>query len=189
VADHELDAVSDELVRNRDALLRIGDVVADDDLDLLAIDAAGGVDVGRGLLGALLELRAKGCVRAGDRAGDADQDVCPGAAAERESAVMATADKSDFFIEMLPLFNERAVELLLLAMPTYIAESVLCRFSGTCHADSWNRRNGERWTGLLRLQEGRCLLVKPVVLRHHLVGARVAVPEETERIRMIVSTM
>ena len=83
MADDELDAVGDELVGDRDALLRIGDVVADDELDLLAVDAASGVDVGGGLLGALLELRAEGGVRAGDRTGDADQDVRPGAAAER----------------------------------------------------------------------------------------------------------
>jgi hypothetical protein len=45
VADHELDAVSNELVGNRNALLRIGDVVAEHDLDLLAIDAASSIDV------------------------------------------------------------------------------------------------------------------------------------------------
>ena len=84
MADNELDAVSDELVGDRNALLRIGDVVADRQHDLLAVDAAGRVDVGRSLLGALLELRAEGGVRTGDRAGDADQDIRPGAAAERD---------------------------------------------------------------------------------------------------------
>ena len=84
MTDHELDAVSDELVGDRDALLRIGDVVADDEHDLLAVDAAGRVDVGGGLLGALLQLCAEGGVRTGDRTGDADQDICPGAAAERD---------------------------------------------------------------------------------------------------------
>ena len=53
-------------------------------LDLLAVDAAGGVDVGGGLFGALLELCAEGGVRTGDRAGDADRDIRPGAAAERD---------------------------------------------------------------------------------------------------------
>ncbi len=77
MSDDELDAVSDELVGDRDALLRVGNVVADDELDLLAIDAAGGVDVGCGLLGALLELCAEGSVRTGERTGNADQDVCP----------------------------------------------------------------------------------------------------------------
>jgi hypothetical protein len=99
VADHELDAVRDELVGDRDALLRIGHVVADDDLDLLAVDAAGRVDVGRGLLGALLELRAERGVRAGDRTGDADQDVRPGAAAERDERGQGNCGQSDFFIE------------------------------------------------------------------------------------------
>ena len=54
VADDELDAVADELVGDRDALLGIGDVVADLERDLLAEDAAGGVDVVDGLLGAVL---------------------------------------------------------------------------------------------------------------------------------------
>ena len=83
MADDELDAVGDELVGDRDALLRIGDVVADDDADLLAVHAAGRVDVGGSLLGALLELRAESGVRAGDRTGDADDDIRPRAAAER----------------------------------------------------------------------------------------------------------
>ena len=72
MADDELHAVGGELVGDRDALLRIGHVVADCDRDLLADDAAGGVDVLDGLLGAVLELRAEGGVRSGDRAGDAE---------------------------------------------------------------------------------------------------------------------
>ena len=44
---------ADELVGDRHALLRIGSVVADGELDLPAEDAAGGVDVGDGLLGAV----------------------------------------------------------------------------------------------------------------------------------------
>ena len=59
----EFDAVADELVGDRDALLGIGHVVADDERDLLAEDAAGGVDVLDRLLGAVLELRAEGGVR------------------------------------------------------------------------------------------------------------------------------
>ena len=43
--------------------------------DLLAEDAAGGVDVGDRLFDAVLDLRAEGGVRAGDRAGDADLDL------------------------------------------------------------------------------------------------------------------
>ena len=40
--------------------------------DLLAQDAAGGVDVGDRLFGAVLDLRAERRVRAGDRAVDAE---------------------------------------------------------------------------------------------------------------------
>ena len=43
--------------------------------DLLAEDAAGGVDVLDGLLGAVLELRAEGGAAAGDRAADAELDL------------------------------------------------------------------------------------------------------------------
>ena len=84
MADDILDAVGDELVGDRDALLRIRDVVTDFELDLLAVDAARRVDIGGSLLGALLQLRAEGCVRAGDRTGNADQNVSPRAAAERD---------------------------------------------------------------------------------------------------------
>ena len=75
MADHELDAVADELVGDRHALLRIGHVVAVAHGDLLADDAAGRVDVLDRLLGAVLELRAEGGVRAGERPGDADLDL------------------------------------------------------------------------------------------------------------------
>ena len=50
VADDELDAVADEFVGDRHALLGIGDVVADFDLDLLPQNSAGLVDVFGGLL-------------------------------------------------------------------------------------------------------------------------------------------
>ncbi len=84
MADNELDAIGDELVGDRNALLRVGDVVADRQHDLLAVDAASRVDVSGRHFGALLELSAKSGVRAGHRTGDADQDVCPGVAAERD---------------------------------------------------------------------------------------------------------
>ena len=53
VADDELDAVADELVGDRHALLGIGHVVALLEGDLLAEDAAGLVDVVNGLLRAV----------------------------------------------------------------------------------------------------------------------------------------
>ena len=72
MADDELDAVADELVGDRHALLRIGDVVADFDFDLLPEDAAGLVDVFGRLLDALGQLSAERRVGAGDRSGDAE---------------------------------------------------------------------------------------------------------------------
>ena len=75
MADDELDAVADELVGDRYALLRVGDVVAGLDLDLLAKDAAGLVDVLGRLIDPLRELRAEGGVGPGDRPGDANLDL------------------------------------------------------------------------------------------------------------------
>ncbi len=69
MADDEVDALAEELVGDGDALARIGGVVADEQLDLLAVDAAGGIDVGDGLLDAVLELGAEGRVRARHRPG------------------------------------------------------------------------------------------------------------------------
>ena len=53
VADDEMDAVADELVGDGDALLGIGDVVALLEVDLLAENAAGLVEVLDGLLDAV----------------------------------------------------------------------------------------------------------------------------------------
>ena len=61
-----------QLVGHRHALLGIGHVVAEHQLDLLAVDAALGVDIGGGLLGTVLELGAERGVRPGQRTGDAD---------------------------------------------------------------------------------------------------------------------
>ena len=89
MADDELDAVAGELVGDRHALLGIGDVVAVADGDLLAVDAAGGIDVVGGLLGAVLELGAEGGVGPGERAGDADLDLGLRRAGEGEAAPSA----------------------------------------------------------------------------------------------------
>ena len=83
VTDHEFDAVADELVGDRNALLGIGDVVALFDFDFLAEDAARLVDVLSRLRDAVGQLRAERSVRAGDRAGDAELDL--GARGARES--------------------------------------------------------------------------------------------------------
>ena len=92
MADDELHAVADELVGDRHALLRIGDVVARLDHELLAEDAAGLVDVLRRLLDALGQLGAERGVGAGDRAGDADLDLGlrRGRAEERQSERKST---------------------------------------------------------------------------------------------------
>ena len=73
-----------------------------DELDLLAVDAAGGVDVLDGLLGAVLELRAEGGVRAGDRAGDADLDLRLRGAGEGEASAERQTEHSSFFMQLLP---------------------------------------------------------------------------------------
>ena len=85
MADDELDAVADELVGDRDALLRIRDVVALLKDELLAENAARLVDVVDGLLRAVDELRAKGRIRPGDRSRDADLHVGAGGAGKRQS--------------------------------------------------------------------------------------------------------
>ena len=103
VADDPLHAVGDELVRDRDALLRIRDVVADDDLDLLAVDAAGGVDVLGRLLGAVLELGAERRVRPGDRPADADLDLRVGRARESKTETERNAGQQHFLHEVTPL--------------------------------------------------------------------------------------
>ena len=75
MADDELDAVADELVGDRNALLGIGNVVALLDVDFLAENAASLVEVLGRLTDALRQLRAERGVRPGDRTGDADLDL------------------------------------------------------------------------------------------------------------------
>jgi hypothetical protein len=65
VADHEFHTIADELVRDRDAFFRVRAVVADENLDFLAEDAALGIDVLDRLRDAVLELRAEGGAAAG----------------------------------------------------------------------------------------------------------------------------
>ena len=79
------------------------DVVAEHELDLLAVDAARGVDVLDGLLGAVLELRAERGVGPGERTGDADLDLRPmRRSANARLAAMASAGQNTFFIQGLP---------------------------------------------------------------------------------------
>ena len=84
VAGDELDAVMDELVGYRHRLLGVAGIVADLENQLLAVDAALGVDVLHGQLGAALHLLAEHGVLAGHRACGRDGHVRPcGAAAEQ----------------------------------------------------------------------------------------------------------
>ena len=105
VADDELDAVADELVGDRHALLRIGDVVALLDRDLLAEDAAGLVDVLGRLRDAVGQLRAERGVRAGDRTGDADLDLRVRGAREGQARGEHKARQPIFLHTHTPLLN------------------------------------------------------------------------------------
>ena len=78
MAGHELDALRHHLVGNGHGLLRIAGIVADFKHELLAIDAAGGVDIGHCHFGAVLHLLAEGRILAGDRAGHGDRDIGQG---------------------------------------------------------------------------------------------------------------
>jgi len=75
MTDDEFYAVADEFVGDRDALFGIGAVIADVQLDLLAEDAASGIDVFDRLLGPVLELGAERRTAAGEGAGDAKLDL------------------------------------------------------------------------------------------------------------------
>jgi len=102
VTDNELDAVSDELVGDRDALLRVGHVVTKNDLDLFPVDAASSVDVRRSLLSALLQLCAESSVRTGHRTADADHHVSPGVAAEGHHGRQRNGGKKRLFHSYTP---------------------------------------------------------------------------------------
>ena len=71
-------------------------------VDLLAEDAAGGVDVLDRLFGAVLELRAERGVRAGDRTGDADLDLGLRRAGKRDRKAERETERSDFLHAVLP---------------------------------------------------------------------------------------
>ena len=105
VADDEFDAVADELVGDRNALLGIGNVVALLDLDLLAENAAGLVEVVGGLRDALRQLRAERSVRAGDRTGDADLDLRVRGAREGQAGGEHETRQPIFLHTTLPVFR------------------------------------------------------------------------------------
>src|SRR5262249_53156887 len=93
VADDEFDAIADELVGDRDAFFRIGAVVADENLDFLSQNAAGGVDVLDRLLDSVLELRTEGGAAAGDRSGNAQLDLRRSVLCESEAKTKGEAER------------------------------------------------------------------------------------------------
>ena len=103
MADDEFHAVGGELVGDRHAFLGVGAVVADAEHDLLAEDAAGGVDVLDRLLDAVLELGAEGGAAAGDRAADPDLDVAPAPRPGRAPSRGPAESGPDAYCEMLNL--------------------------------------------------------------------------------------
>src|SRR5262249_11415420 len=140
VADDEFHAVAHELVGDRYAFLRIGAVVADEDLDLLPEDAAGGVDVLHRLLGTVLELRAEGGAAAGERTPDAELDLRRSAICQCKAEAEGQAEREPLSHGVYPWIGncERHV-------------SAWCRDSsgkpGHCHSDfvapaavEWSRR-------------------------------------------------
>jgi len=75
VADDEIHPVAEEVVGHRNALAGIARVVADEQLDLLAVDAPCRVDVRDGLFRAIFELCAESGVGARHRTGDANLEL------------------------------------------------------------------------------------------------------------------
>ena len=75
MSGHERDLGTGELFRHRARLLGVAGVVADFQRQLLAEHAAGGIDVGHRLFGAVLHLPAERGFAARHRAGHCDGDV------------------------------------------------------------------------------------------------------------------
>ena len=82
---HEHDALADHLVGNRDSLLGVAGVIADLELQLLAENAAGGIEVGNSLRGAGPHLLAKRGVLARHRSCSGDHDVGLGRTGHRQA--------------------------------------------------------------------------------------------------------
>src|SRR4029453_101112 len=97
MADDEFHAVADELIRTRAPSLRIGAIVAEENLDLLSENAARGVDVFDRLLDAVLELRPEGGTAAGDRSGNPQLDLRRSAARESEAKAEGEAKREPLF--------------------------------------------------------------------------------------------
>ena len=78
--DDDDGAVVDELLGHEHGLFRVAEVVPEFGRDLTAVDAAGGVQLGHGDVGARLVGRAVGRIVAGEGSGEADLERCGGRA-------------------------------------------------------------------------------------------------------------
>jgi hypothetical protein len=82
--DHDLHPLGHILVGDRNRLFRITGVIAHQKLDLLAHQAAPGIQLGGGEFGAALHLVTENGVGTGYRAIDREGDVRPGGAGQNE---------------------------------------------------------------------------------------------------------
>ena len=72
MADDKEDSLRDEAIGNGEGLLQFSAVVGGDDDELLPQHAAGGVNVGRGLVRAVAQFRAEDGIGAAERSGKPD---------------------------------------------------------------------------------------------------------------------
>ena len=84
-------AVAHQFASQRHRLIGVAEVVADDQLDALPEDAASGVEIRDRHLGGAFELLAAPRLRAGHRAGHANQNVRP-----RGRASAASSDDNGY---------------------------------------------------------------------------------------------
>ena len=75
MSGHENDIVARQLVGDGDCLFRVAGIVACGQFQLLAENAAGGIDILNGKFGSGLHLFAETCISAGQRADDGDVHV------------------------------------------------------------------------------------------------------------------
>ena len=95
MADDELHPVGGKIIGDRDALFRIGDIVAELDGQLLAQYAAGSVDIGGCLFDAVLHLRAGRRIGTGNRAADPEFHLGCGGFHERKRETQRKNQRGD----------------------------------------------------------------------------------------------
>ena len=138
MADHDRHSSAGQLFRDGARLLRIAGVVADLERQLLSKHAAGGIDVGDCLLGAVAHLSPEGRLAAGHRSGCGDRDILRVRRArgenrkERQSA--QTSLSSYLFLASVPPGRVTACANL-----TLLALQFLARFRASQAAPSVHR--------------------------------------------------